>query len=65
MSKIILPAQNIPIQIPDGIDPTWYDRLKRIETFLNLFSEVNVSTLTNGQVLIWNAAQKKFLPGAN
>jgi hypothetical protein len=63
--KINLPAQDVPIQIPSGIDPTWYERLKRIETFLNLFSEVNVSTLTNGQVLIWNAAQKKFLPGAN
>jgi hypothetical protein len=63
--KINLPAQDVPIQIATGIDPVWYERLKRIETFLNLFSEVNVSTLTNGQVLIWDATQKKFLPGAN
>jgi hypothetical protein len=64
--KISLPAQNVNVQTPStGIDPIWYENLKAIEAFINLFSEVNVAALTNGQVLIWNAAQKKFLPGAN
>ena len=64
--KIVLPAQNVPIQLKTGeIDPTWYGKLKALEAFANLFSEVDPAALTNGQVLIWNAAQKKFLPGAN
>lgn len=66
MSKITLPAQDVPI-VEGGtpMDPLWYEKLQTIVTFLNYFSEVNFSTITNGQVLVWNAAQKKFLPGAN
>lgn len=64
--KIQLPGQEIPIQTPSGsIEPLWFEQLKNIETFLNYFSQVNFATITNGQVLIWNAAQKKFIPGAN
>lgn len=64
--KIVLPAQNIAIQTPTSeINPTWYEKLKALEAFANLFSEVDPNALTNGQVLIWNAAAKKFLPGAN
>jgi hypothetical protein len=63
--KINLPAQNIRIDTPTGIDPIWYDKLKAMETFLNLFSEVNPSALTAGQVLLWDATKKKFVPGAN
>jgi hypothetical protein len=64
--KINLPAQNIPVDTKDtGVDPIWYEKFKAMEAVLNLFSEVNPATLTNGQVLIWNSAQKKFLPGAN
>lgn len=63
--KINLPAQDVPIQTPQGIDPIWYEKLTALATFANYFSEVNFSTITNGQVLIWNATQKKFLPGAN
>lgn len=33
--KIVLPAQNIAIQTPTGIDPIWYGRLKAIEANLN------------------------------
>jgi hypothetical protein len=64
--KIVLPAQNIAIQTPNGvIDPVWYERLKALEAFANLFSQVDPNTFTNGYTLVWNAAQKKFLPGAN
>ena len=65
MTRIILPAQNINIDVATGIDPTWYEKLQQLTAFANLFSEVNPKSLTNGQVLIWNAAQQKFLPGAN
>jgi hypothetical protein len=63
--KINLPAQDVPIETPQGIDPIWYEKLTQLATFANYFSEVNFSTISNGQVLIWNATQKKFLPGAN
>ena len=63
--KIVLPAQPVKIDTPTGVDPIWFEKLQALTTFANLFSEVNPATLTNGQVLIWNAAQKKFLPGAN
>jgi hypothetical protein len=64
--RIVLPAQNVSIQTPTGeIFPTWYEKLKALEAFANLFSEVDVKALTNGQVLIWNATTKKFMPGAN
>lgn len=63
--KIVLPAQNIPVDTPTGVDPIWYEKLQALAAFANLFSEVNPKTLTNGQVLIWNSTQMKFLPGAN
>jgi len=63
--KIVLPAQTINIDTPTGVDPIWYEKLQALATFANLFSEINPATLTNGQVLIWDATLKKFLPGAN
>ena len=63
--KIVLPAQDVPITRDGVVDPVWYEKLAALATFANYFSEVNFSALTNGQVLIWNATQKKFLPGAN
>lgn len=63
--KIILPAQTVPVDTPQGLDPIWYEKLQALTAFANLFSEVNPAALTNGQVLIWNGALKKFLPGAN
>lgn len=63
--KILIPAQDVPIQTNQGIDPIWYEKLQQLTTFANYFSEVNFSTIANGQVLIWNATAKKFLPGAN
>lgn len=63
--KIELPAQNVPIQTGQGIDPVWYEKLAAMAKFLNYFSEVDFSTIANGDVLIWDSTQRKFLPGAN
>jgi len=63
--KIVLPAQANNIGTPSGVDPIWYEKLQALATFANLFSEINTATLTDGQVLIWDATLKKFLPGAN
>ena len=63
--KLNIPAQDVKIQNENGIDPIWYEKLTQMAAFINYFSEVNFKTLTNGQVLIWNDAQKKWLPGAN
>ena len=63
--KIVLPGQDIAIQTPDGVDTVWFEKLTALAAFANYFSEVNFSTMTNGQVLVWDATLKKFLPGAN
>jgi hypothetical protein len=63
--KINLPSQAVHVDTPNGVDPVWFEKFQSLAAFANLFSEVNPAALTNGQVLIWNAAQKKFLPGAN
>lgn len=63
--KIVLPSQTVNIDTEHGVEPLWFEKLKAVVDFVNLFSEVNPAALTNGQVLIWNAAQQKFLPGAN
>lgn len=65
MTKIALPSQIIKVDTPTGVEPIWFEKFQALIAFANLFSEVNPATLTNGQVLIWNATQKKFLPGAN
>jgi hypothetical protein len=65
MTRIVLPAQTVEIDTPTGVDPVWYEKLSQLTAFANLFSEIDFNAMTNGQVLIWNAAQKKFLPGAN
>lgn len=65
MTKVALPAQQVRIDTPTGIDPLWYEKLKALTDFVNLFSEVNFATMTTGQVLIWDATRKKFVAGAN
>ena len=65
MSKVVLPGQGVLVDTPTGVDPIWFEKFTALATFVNYFSEVNFSTMTNGQVLVWNATQKKFLPGAN
>jgi hypothetical protein len=63
--RIALPAQTVKMDTPNGIDPIWFEKLQALTAFANLFSEVNFSTMPNGQVLIWNSTTKKFMPGAN
>ncbi len=63
--KITFPDQSVKIDTPSGIDPIWYEKLKAVETMLNMFSEINPATLTNGQVMVWDATLKKFVAGAN
>lgn len=33
--KITFPAQSVPVDIPGGVDPTWYEKLKLVEGALN------------------------------
>jgi hypothetical protein len=36
MSRIIFPAQNVPIQTKYGeVDPTWYGKIKQLEAVIN------------------------------
>ncbi|WP_340667856.1 hypothetical protein [Bradyrhizobium ottawaense] len=78
-TKFSLPAQEVPILLPDGsMNPIWYEKLKVIEGFVNLFGYVEflrptsppaapptVTAIANNQVLIWDATQGQFKPGAN
>jgi hypothetical protein len=65
--KINPPGQNVPIQLPDGtMDPLWYAFLTQKRNLLDGDDVDNATTaITNGQVLLWNTAAKKFKPGAN
>jgi hypothetical protein len=65
MTRITLPAQDVDIDTPTGVDPIWYEKLQQLTAFANLFSEIDFNAMTTGQVLIWNQTTKKFLPGAN
>jgi hypothetical protein len=65
MSKVLLPSQVVPVDIPEGVDPIWYEKFQQLASFANLFSEINFATMTTGQVLIWNATTQKFTAGAN
>ena len=62
--KIVFPAQNVSIQKRDQVEPVWYDKFKAIESFANLFSEVDPRNITNGYTLVWDSTTSKFLPGA-
>lgn len=68
MARIRVP----PIDVP-AVDPKtgqfvadWYDVIKGLEK-LGLLDLADVSTTapTNGQVMIYNATNKNFAPGAN
>lgn len=68
MARIRIPPPDIP-----AIDPAtgrftndWYDVLKALERvgLLDLF-DVSTTAPANLQVMIWNSATSKFIPGAN
>jgi len=65
VTKVVLPAQNVKVDTLQGVDPIWYEKLTQLTAFVNLFSEINIATMTTGQVLIWDATLKKFTAGAN
>ncbi len=65
MTRIVLPGQEVKVDIQTGVDPIWFEKIQQLTAFVNLFSEVNFATMTTGQVLIWNATTKKFTAGAN
>lgn len=69
MARIRIPPPDVP-----AIDPAtgrwsadWYDVMKSLERLgvLDLFDVNNATPPTNLQVLVWNAASSKFIPGAN
>jgi hypothetical protein len=61
--RVVLPAQSVQIDEPTGVDPVWYEKLSQITAFVNLFSEINFSTMTSGQTFRWDATMKKFIAG--
>jgi hypothetical protein len=63
--KITLPSQLVSVDIPEGVDPIWFEKFQQIAAFVNLFSEIDFRSMATGQVLIWNATTKKFTAGAN
>jgi hypothetical protein len=63
VSKIVLPGQGVLVDTPTGVDPIWYEKLKQMEAFINLFSEINFAAVTNGHTFRWNATTKKFTTG--
>ena len=63
--RVTIPAQNVAIQTPTGIDPVWYEKMKILERIANLFSELDPNNIPNGYVLIWDATKKTFTVGPN
>lgn len=68
MARVRIPPQDVA-----AIDPNtgklvadWYDAFKALER-LGLLDLYDVSTTApaNTEVMIWNAATSKFIPGAN
>lgn len=64
IGKVVIPAQNVAVDTPQGLDPIWYERFKQMETFVNLFSEIDPATITAGQTVRWDNTIKKFKAGA-
>jgi hypothetical protein len=63
VTKVVLPSQTVHVDTPTGVDPVWYEKLKQVEAFMNLFSEINFATMTTGHTFRWNATTRKFTAG--
>jgi hypothetical protein len=66
--KVVLPAHNEPITMPDGsMNPTWYAFFSSLlrRGVLDLPDVDNSTPITNAQVLVWDSTAAKFKPGAN
>ena len=61
---VVFPAQQVNIDTPTGVDPVWFEKLKMVEAFVNLFSNVDFATMTTGQTFRWDATTRKFIAGA-
>ena len=65
IGRVTIPAQNVAIQTPTGIDPVWFEKLRQLERIANLFSQIDFNNMPNGYVLIWDATKKTFTTGPN
>jgi len=66
--KITPPGQDAPLVDDKGrLTPIWYEKLKALfeRDKLSALTDIDVTALANGDVLIWNATTGKFEPGAN
>jgi hypothetical protein len=64
MRRPIPPIDVPPIDLKTGrwtID--WYDYVKGLK--LSDLADVSATPAANGQVMIWNAAQNRWVPGSN
>jgi hypothetical protein len=64
IGNVVMPAQEVKVDTPQGVEPIWYERMKQLEKFASLFSEIDPATLTAGQTVRWDNTKKKFLAGA-
>lgn len=68
MARFRIPPSDIPAVDPQTglFTQDWYDTLKALERLglLDLF-DVSTTAPANLQVMIWNSASGKFIPGAN
>jgi hypothetical protein len=66
--KIVLPGYDVPIVLQGGVvNPVWYEFFDNlVKRGVLLAPDVDSSApITNGQVLVYDAATKKMKPGAN
>lgn len=62
-----IPVPSVPLVKADGLmTEAWYQYFQSRERVgLSLLSDVKLTALADGQVLIWNAAAAKYENGAN
>lgn len=65
--KPVIPHPSVPLTDAQGrIASDWYEYFQsREKVGLSNLSDVTLTALVNGQVLIWNAADAKWENGAN
>lgn len=66
--KVVLPAQDEPLVLAGGVvNPNWYLFFAKLvkRGLLDLSDVDNSTPISDGEVLVWDDAAKKFKPGAN
>jgi hypothetical protein len=61
--RVVLPAQQVTVDTPTGVDPVWYEKMSQLTAFVNLFSEIDFATMTTGHTFRWDATTRKFTAG--